>query len=167
MQVTGLTGNPGKSAPRTRGDWVGRDKLPDSGRQIALRGNFEIVVPPNSDTGKVASQVCIALSAIRSNTGARSPGEPLIICRTSVVAVCWSRVSRSSASRCFALVMSKYVSSRRHRAKPDPDKVRCVRRHAPVPSGGCRRRRPRPHGLRRRRRIPPPAHCKCRCDGCS
>ena len=38
-----------------------------------------------------------AFSSIASNTGARSPGEALMTCNTSAVAVCWSRASASSA----------------------------------------------------------------------
>ena len=43
-----------------------------------------------------ARTVACAFSSIASNTGARSPGEELITCNTSAVAVCCS-----SASRCL------------------------------------------------------------------
>ena len=38
-----------------------------------------------------------ALSSVASNTGARSPGDPLMTCKTSAVAVCCSRASSRSA----------------------------------------------------------------------
>ena len=42
---------------------------------------------------------CNAFSSIASNTGARSPGEALMTCNTSAVAVCWARASSRSAVR--------------------------------------------------------------------
>ena len=50
-----------------------------------------IVKLPNA-----ASHSRIAFSSIASNTGARSPGDELITCSTSAVAVCCSNASRVS-----------------------------------------------------------------------
>ena len=44
-----------------------------------------------------ASQSRIAFSSIASNTGARSPGEELMTCNTSAVAVCCASASSRSA----------------------------------------------------------------------
>ena len=41
----------------------------------------------------------IAFSSIASNTGARSPGEELMTCKTSAVAVCCSGLVALGASR--------------------------------------------------------------------
>jgi hypothetical protein len=50
--------------------------------------------------------VC-AFSNIVSNTGARSPGEELMTCNTSAVAVCCSNASRVSVmSRAFSIAMT-------------------------------------------------------------
>ena len=46
-----------------------------------------------------ASQSRIAFSSIASNTGARSPGEELMTCNTSAVAVCCSNASRVSVDQ--------------------------------------------------------------------
>ena len=51
-------------------------------------------------------RVC-AFSKIASNTGARSPGEELMTCNTSAVAVCCSSASRVSViSRAFSIAMT-------------------------------------------------------------
>ena len=48
-----------------------------------------------------------AFSSIASNTGARSPGEELMTCNTSAVAVCCSNASRVSViSRAFSIAMT-------------------------------------------------------------
>ncbi len=48
-----------------------------------------------------------AFSSIASNTGARSPGEELMTCNTSAVAVCCSSASRVSViSRAFSIAMT-------------------------------------------------------------
>ncbi len=48
-----------------------------------------------------------AFSSIASNTGARSPGEELMTCKTSAVAVCCSSASRVSViSRAFSIAMT-------------------------------------------------------------
>ena len=48
-----------------------------------------------------------AFSSIASNTGARSPGEALMTCSTSAVAVCCSSASRVSVmSRAFSIAMT-------------------------------------------------------------
>ncbi len=57
-----------------------------------------------------------AFSSIASNTGARSPGEELMTCNTSAVAVCCSKASRVSViSRAFSIAMTacaaKFCSS--------------------------------------------------------
>jgi hypothetical protein len=58
-------------------------------------------------TPNAAPHNVIALSSIASNTGARSPGEPLMTCNTSAVAVCWSSASRVSIkSRAFSLAIT-------------------------------------------------------------
>jgi len=49
----------------------------------------------------------MAFSSIASNTGARSPGEELMTCNTSAVAVCRSSASRVSLiSRAFSIAMT-------------------------------------------------------------
>ena len=49
----------------------------------------------------------IAFSSIASNTGARSPGEELMTCSTSAVAVCCSSASRVSViSRAFSIAIT-------------------------------------------------------------
>jgi hypothetical protein len=49
----------------------------------------------------------MAFSSIASNTGASSPGEELITCKTSAVAVCCSNASRVSVkSRAFSIAMT-------------------------------------------------------------
>ena len=49
----------------------------------------------------------VRLSSIASNTGARSPGEALITCSTSAVAVCCSSASRCSvSSRAFSIAIT-------------------------------------------------------------
>ena len=54
-----------------------------------------------------ASHRRIAFSSIASNTGARSPGEALMTCNTSAVAVCCSSASRCSvSSRAFSIAMT-------------------------------------------------------------
>ena len=54
-----------------------------------------------------ASQRRIAFSNIASNTGARSPGEELMTCNTSAVAVCCSNASRVSViSRAFSIAIT-------------------------------------------------------------
>src|SRR6516225_3747641 len=63
-----------------------------------------------------ASQRCIAFSSRISKTGARSPGEELMTCNTSAVAVCCSNASRVSVrSRAFSIAMTacaaKFCSS--------------------------------------------------------
>src|SRR6516225_225374 len=58
---------------------------------------------------KAVSQSRIALSSIASNTGARSPGEELMTCKTSAVAVCCSSASRVSVnSRAFSIAMTTW-----------------------------------------------------------
>src|SRR5207302_9016221 len=47
----------------------------------------------NKAPNAAPQRVC-ALSNITSKTGASSPGEELMTCNTSAVAVCWSRASR-------------------------------------------------------------------------
>ena len=56
---------------------------------------------------EAASHSRIAFSSIASNTGARSPGEELMTCNTSAVAVCCSNASRVSViSRAFSIAMT-------------------------------------------------------------
>ena len=63
------------------------------------------VVGPKASRGGVAQRV--AFSSIASNTGARSPGEELMTCNTSAVAVCCSNASRVSViSRAFSIAMT-------------------------------------------------------------
>ena len=64
--------------------------------------------PHTSGVPNDAPHSRIALSSTASNTGARLPGEALITCNTSAVAVCCS-----SASRCS--VMQPRVLHRDHR----------------------------------------------------
>ena len=53
------------------------------------------------------AQAAVAFSSIASNTGARSPGEALMTCSTSAVAVCCSSASRVSViSRAFSIAMT-------------------------------------------------------------
>src|SRR6516165_2744559 len=65
---------------------------------------------------KAASQSRSAFSSIASNTGVRSPGEELMTCNTSAVAVCCSNASRVSViSRVFSIAITacaaKFCSS--------------------------------------------------------
>ena len=49
----------------------------------------------------------VAFSSRASNTGARSPGDELMTCSTSAVAVCWSRASRVSLiNRALSIAMT-------------------------------------------------------------
>ena len=49
----------------------------------------------------------IAFSSIASNTGARLPGEALMTCNTSAVAICCSNASRCSViSRVFSIAIT-------------------------------------------------------------
>ena len=58
---------------------------------------------------KAASQRRIAFSSVASNTGARSPGEELMTCNTSEVAVCCSNDSRVSVrSRAFSIAITAW-----------------------------------------------------------
>ena len=53
----------------------------------------------------------IAFSSIASNTGARSPGEALMTCNTSAVAVCCSSASRVSvSSRAFSIAITAWAA---------------------------------------------------------
>ena len=52
MQKTGFTRDAGKAAARPRSYCMAREKFPDRGRQIALRGDFEHVAAPDPDPGK-------------------------------------------------------------------------------------------------------------------
>ena len=53
----------------------------------------------------------IAFSSIASNTGARLPGEALITCNTSAVAVCCSNASRCSvSSRAFSIAITAWAA---------------------------------------------------------
>ena len=53
----------------------------------------------------------IAFSSIASNTGARLPGEALMTCNTSAVAVCCSSASRCSViSRAFSIAITAWAA---------------------------------------------------------
>jgi len=70
-----------------------------------------------SKTPNAASQSRIAFSSIASNTGARSPGDELMTCNTSAVAVCCSRASRVSVrSRAFSIAMTAWAAKFCNRA---------------------------------------------------
>ena len=57
------------------------------------------------------SQSRTASSSIASNTGVRSPGEELMTCNTSAVAVCCSRASRvSHKSRAFSIAITAWAA---------------------------------------------------------
>ena len=57
------------------------------------------------------SQRLCAFSSIASNTGARLPGEALITCNTSAVAVCCSSASRCSViSRAFSIAITAWAA---------------------------------------------------------
>ena len=61
-----------------------------------------------------APQSVCAFSKIASNTGARSPGEELMTCNTSAVAVCCSNASRVSViSRAFSIAMTACAANSR------------------------------------------------------
>ena len=62
--------------------------------QHGMRSPSKVRSTPNA-----ASHSRIALSSIASNTGARSPGEELMTCNTSAVAVCCSSASRVSVDQ--------------------------------------------------------------------
>ena len=64
---------------------------------------------------KAASHSRIAFSSIASNTGARSPGEALMTCNTSAVAVCCSSASRVSViSRAFSIAITAWSAKVLH-----------------------------------------------------
>ena len=66
---------------------------------------FAVVVDLGSQSA--TSQRCIAFSSIASNTGVRLPGEALMTCNTSAVAVCCSSASRCSvSSRAFSIAIT-------------------------------------------------------------
>ena len=79
-----------------------KEKAKASGK---LRFATARYVPPSNRASKpnAASQRCIAFSSIASNTGPRSPGDELMTCKTSAVAVCWSSASSRSAVRSSSL----------------------------------------------------------------
>ena len=58
----------------------------DRAEELAVIGMQDCRKRPRTDA--------CAFSSIASNTGRRSPGEELITCNTSAVAVCCSRASR-------------------------------------------------------------------------
>jgi hypothetical protein len=52
-----------------------------------------------------------AFSNIASNTGVRSPGDELMTCNTSAVAVCGSKASRVSVmSRAFSIAITAWAA---------------------------------------------------------
>ena len=56
------------------------------------------------------TELC-AFSRIASNTGARLPGEALMTCNTSAVAVCCSSASRCSViSRAFSIAITAWAA---------------------------------------------------------
>ena len=58
-----------------------------------------------------------AFSSIASNTGVRLPGEALITCNTSAVAVCCSSASRCSViSRAFSIAITAWAAKFSSRA---------------------------------------------------
>jgi acetoacetyl-CoA synthase len=81
------------------GDWIRRTA------SISPVGTPRSVNASNSlpskrpNTPNAASHSRIAFCSMASNTGTRSPGEALMTCSTSAVAVCRSSASRCSASR--------------------------------------------------------------------
>ena len=62
---------------------------------------------------KAASHRRVAFFSIASNTGTRSPGDELITCRTSAVAVCCSRASRLGDKARFPAMTACAASSAR------------------------------------------------------
>src|SRR3954452_4296062 len=64
---------------------------------------------------KAASHNRVALSRTVSKTGARSPGEELMTCNTSAVAVCCSSASSSSSLACLRAVTSLTAPTSRTR----------------------------------------------------
>src|SRR3954447_14885756 len=52
MKIAGLTGHPGHALAWTGGDGIARDEIPDLLRQVALRDDLEIVVPPDANAGE-------------------------------------------------------------------------------------------------------------------
>ena len=59
----------------------------------------------------IASQSRSALSNTASNTGRRSPGERLMTCSTSAVAVCYSSASCCSVnSRAFSIAITAWAA---------------------------------------------------------
>ena len=73
----------------------------------ALRQRLKTFAVESPQDAEAASHKRIAFSSIASNTGARSPGEELMTCNTSAVAVCCSSASRVSViSRAFSIAMT-------------------------------------------------------------
>ena len=77
-------------------------------RHAAHRDRAEMlaVIEYQARRARPRTELC-AFSRIASNTGARSPGEELMTCSTSAVAVCCSSASRVSViSRAFSIAMT-------------------------------------------------------------
>ena len=75
------------------------------------RGMETLAVVSVTRMPNAASHSRIAFSSIASNTGARLPGEALITCNTSAVAVCCSSASRCSvSSRAFSIAITAWAA---------------------------------------------------------
>ena len=78
-----------------------------SGYAAHRHGAKALAVIGRQDAERGARTGACAFSSIASNTGARSPGEELMTCSTSAVAVCCSNASRVSVmSRAFSIAMT-------------------------------------------------------------
>ena len=127
----------------------------DRGRSIATSGK-RLAVEGTQRLPDAASHSRTAFSSIASNTGARSPGEELMTCKTSAVAVCCSKASRVSvSSRAFSIAMTacaaKFCRQRDLLVGEWPDLLPINANDATVlvlaerhGQGACARRRDRP-----------------------
>jgi len=87
------------------------EALDEFGRNAAVHRRQEMFAVKVKKLPKAESHRRIAFSSIASNTGARSPGEELMTCNTSAVAICCSKASRVSVnSRAFSIAMTAWAA---------------------------------------------------------
>src|SRR5215469_3675368 len=112
-------GNVDKRGPREQGSICGVWRTLNPRRSCSAQscGTPRIATPQKVSPSnrysvpRVASQCVRAFSSIASKTGCSSPGEELMTCNTSAVAVCCSRDSRSSVNRrVFSIAMTALLA---------------------------------------------------------
>src|SRR5262249_13838322 len=89
-----------KARPRNRLDyWLPLKLFGNRGRSVVKGCAAEISPPYNQRMPNLPAQIRIAFCSMTSKTGFRSPSDELIICNTSDVAVCCSKLWVSSLVR--------------------------------------------------------------------